>query len=47
MGEFEISKLGKALLEELVGKDARLRQAIHTLSDLHVYIPALGLGAIP
>ncbi len=42
MGLFEVSMAGKSEFEELVGKDAGLWEAIHTLPDIHVEITING-----
>jgi hypothetical protein len=44
VGEFIITLLREARLEELVGKDACLWKAVHSLLDFHEHISALGLG---
>ncbi len=40
MGLFKVSMAGKMEFEELVGKDAGLWEAVHTLPDFHVDIPS-------
>ncbi len=45
MGLFEVSMACKMEFEELVGKDAGLWEAIHTLPDFHVDITINGFFA--
>ena len=45
MDYFIVSVLCQTLLEEFVGQDASLGEAIHCPSDLHVYKPVLGFFA--